>query len=300
MKAGISELTAFITIADERSFRAAAKKLGVSPSALSHAIRSLEEHLGFRLLNRSTRSVSVTDAGEKLLVRVRSALADLDDAINEVSSLQNQPSGSLKISAPESGARILIRNVLPDFLAQYPEIHIEFVVDTKLVDIVADGFDAGIRAFEDVPRDMIAIRFGVPMRFAAVAAPAYVTQFGSPQNPHDLMNHRCIRFRFESGAIYRWELNDQGDPLVLNVDGPMTLGNIHAMIEAALAGIGIAWVPESQVSAYLQTGQLVRFFEEQSPAFPGLSLYYPANRHPPVALRLFAEAVRSWVRENSV
>jgi DNA-binding transcriptional LysR family regulator len=299
MKAGISELTAFITIADERSFRAAAKKLGVSPSALSHAMRSLEEHLGFRLLNRSTRSVGVTDAGEKLLVRVRSAIADLDDAISEVSSSLNQPSGSLRISASESGAKALIRDVLPGFLVQYPDIHVEFVVDTKLVDIVADGFDAGIRAFEDVPRDMIAIRFGAPMRFAAVASPAYVSQFGSPQIPHDLMHHRCIRFRFESGAIYRWELNDHGEPIVLNVNGPVTLGNINAMIEAALAGIGIAWVPESQVTEYVQSGQLVRFFEELSPIFPGLSLYYPANRHPPIALRLFAEAVRARVRQRA-
>jgi len=171
MKVGLSELTAFTAIAEHRSFRAAALHLGVSPSALSHSLRKLEERLNVRLFNRSTRSVALTDAGEQLLRRVAPAMVDLSDAMDEVAASLNRPSGSIKISAAEAGARPLIRHVLPDFLARYPDIQVEFVVDTRFVDIVADGYDAGIRIFDDVPRDMIALRFGPEMKFAAVASP---------------------------------------------------------------------------------------------------------------------------------
>ena len=182
----------------------------------------------------------------------------------------------------------------PIFSTTYPDIHVEFVVDTRLVDIVADGFDAGIRVHEDVPRDMIAIRFGDDMRFAAVASPAYLASHGTPDAPHDLAQHRCIRFRFESGALYRWDLEQHGKSASVDVDGPMTLGNVNLMVEAALAGIGIAWVPESHVADYLASERLVRVLAAWCPSFPGLCLYYPANRHLPTALRLFAQAVRDW------
>ncbi|SEB15318.1 LysR family transcriptional regulator [Paraburkholderia sartisoli] len=293
-RAGLSELTAFVAIAEQRSFRAAARVLGVSPSALSHSMRGLEARLGVRLFNRTTRSVALTEAGEQLLRRAGPAIADLEDAVNEVASARNRPSGSIRISASESAARPIIREVLPDFLAAYPDIHVEFVVDTRLVDIVADGFDAGIRVLQDVPRDMIAVRFGPDMRFAAVASPGYLSRHPAPEAPHDLAQHRCIRFRFESGALYRWDLEHRGKTASIDVDGPMTLGNLNLMVEAALAGIGIAWVTEHLVAAHLASGELVHLLPEWSPSFPGLCLYYPANRHPPTALRLFAQAVRDW------
>lgn len=294
LRAGFSELTAFIAIAEHRSFRAAARVLGVSPSALSHAMRSLEARLNVRLFNRTTRSVALTEAGEQLLRRVRPAIADLEDAVNEVASERNRPSGSIRISASESAARPLVRHVLPAFLAAYPDIHVEFVVDTRLVDIVAEGFDAGIRVLEDVPRDMIAVRFGPDMRFAAIASPDYLTAHAPPLEPDDLRAHRCIRFRFESGALYHWDFGMRGKSTAIDVDGPLTLGNLNLMVDAALAGIGIAWVPENIVSEHIAAGRLVRMLEEWSPTLPGLCLYYPANRHPPTALRLFLEAVREW------
>jgi DNA-binding transcriptional LysR family regulator len=298
LRAGIAELTAFIAIADERSFRAAAAILGVSPSALSHSMRGLEERLGVRLFNRTTRSVALTDAGEQLLRRARPAIADLEDAVNEIASAQNRPSGSIRISASESGAKLLVQQVLPDFLIAYPDIHIEFVIDTRLVDIVADGFDAGIRVFQDVPRDMVAIKFGPDIQFAAVGSPRYFEQYGQPSVPHDLLKHRCIRFRFDSGALYRWELAQRDKSASVDVEGPMTLGNVNVMIEAALAGIGIAWVPEYQVAEHIASGRLIRALSEWSPSFPGLCLYYPANRHPPTVLRLLCQAVREWIKKN--
>ncbi|GFZ97489.1 LysR family transcriptional regulator [Dyella caseinilytica] len=299
LRAGLSELTAFITIAEQRSFRAAASQLGVSPSALSHAIRNLEARLDARLFNRTTRSVALTEVGEQLLRRVQPAIADLDDAVNEVGSARDRPSGSIRISAAESGARPLIQHVLPDFLATYPDIHVEIVVDTRLVDIVADGFDAGIRLFDDVPRDMIAIRFGPDMRFAAVASPAYLSRHELPKTPQDLKKHRCIRFRFLSGALYRWNLERRGTSVDIDVDGPMTLGNTNLMVDAALADIGVAWLPEYHVAEHLASGRLVRLLPEWSPSLPGLCLYYPSNRHPPAALKLFTLAVREWAKSQS-
>lgn len=293
-RAGLAELTAFITIAEQRSFSAAARVLGLSPSALSHAMRNMESRLEVRLFNRTTRSVALTEAGEQLLRRVRPALADLDDALGEVTAARNRPSGTIRISASESSAKQLVRHVLPDFFARYPEIHVEFVVDSRLVDIVAEGLDAGIRVLEDVPRDMIAIRFGRDMRLVAVASPEYLARHPAPKAPHDLTQHRCIRFRFESGTLYRWDLTHRGKSASIDVDGPMTLGNLNLMVEAALAGIGIAWVPLDQVAEPIESGRLVQLLPEWSPTFAGLCLYYPANRHPPAALRLFADAVRAW------
>ncbi|QBQ99797.1 LysR family transcriptional regulator [Paraburkholderia pallida] len=297
-KAGLSELNAFVAIAEHGSFSAAARVLGLSPSALSHTMRAMEARLDLRLFNRTTRSVALTEAGERLLKRVAPALAELEGAVDEVSTAGNRPSGTVRISASEASARQLVRHVLPDFLATYPEIHIEFVVDTRLVDIVAEGFDAGIRVLEDVPRDMIAVRFGKDMRFVAVASPDYLARHGVPKQPHDLMKHRCIRFRFDSGTLYRWDLTQRGKTASIDVDGPMTLGNLNLMIESALVGIGVAWVPEEQVEDHVAAGRLVKVLPEWGPVFPGLCLYYPANRHQPIALKLFADAVRVWAERE--
>ncbi|VWC72989.1 LysR family transcriptional regulator [Burkholderia lata] len=295
LRTGIGELTTFITIAEQRSFSGAARILGVSPSALSHAVRHLEARLGVRLFNRTTRSVALTEAGEQLLLRVRPAVADLEDALNDAATARNRPSGQIRISASEAAARPLIRHVLPAFVARYPDIHVEFVTDSRLIDIVEHGFDAGIRVHEDVPRDMIAVKFGDTIRFVAVASPDYLSRHTPPARPQDLVQHRCIRYRFESGALYRWDLIRKGKRVSVDVDGPMTLGNQGLMIDAALAGIGIAWVTESRVAEHVVAGRLVPVLPEWSQDFGALCLYYPANRHPPAALRLFVEAVREWV-----
>ena len=293
-RTGIPELTAFITIAEQRSFRAAARTLEVSPSALSHSMRGLEARLGVRLFNRTTRSVALTESGEQLLQRVRPAVAELDAAVNDLIAARDRPSGSIRISAPEVGASQLILHVLPAFLATYPDIQVEIVVDGRLVDIVADGFDAGIRILEAVPLDMVAVRFGEDMRMIAVASPAYLSTRRLPLAPHDLAEHRCIRFRFDSGSIYRWDLERRGKNVNMDVPGPITVGTVRLSIDAALAGIGIAWVPEGQVLEHLGSGRLKQLLPDWSPSFPGFCLYYPANRHPPPALRLFAKAVREW------
>ncbi|MBN3854060.1 LysR family transcriptional regulator [Paraburkholderia sp. Ac-20340] len=294
LRAGFSELNAFVAVAASGSFSAAARTLEVSPSALSHAMKGLEARLGVRLLNRTTRAVSLTEAGERLLARVRTALSDLEEALEETASSRARPSGSIRINAPESGAKLLLLNVLPDFLEKYPDIHVEFVIDSRLVDVVSEGFDAGIRVHEDVPRDMIAVRFGPDIRLAAVASPEYIGKFGKPEKPADLLKHRCIRFRFESGKIYRWDLRKGSRETSIDVQGPMTLGNINMMVEAALAGIGVAWVPEHSITEHLASGRLLDLLPKWSPSFAGLCLYYPANRHPPTALRLFSEAIREW------
>ncbi|MDE1164455.1 MAG: LysR family transcriptional regulator [Pseudomonas sp.] len=299
IRAGLPELTAFVAIAEQRSFSGAARLLGVSPSALSHSMRGLEARLELRLFNRTTRSVALTEAGEQLFLRVQPLLGDLECAVNDVTSERNTPSGSIRLSASESSFKPLIQHVMPGFLQENPQIHIECIADSRLVDIVADGFDAGIRLFDDVPRDMIAIRFGPDVRFAAVASPAYLNRHPAPQAPHDLKAHRCIRFRFASGTLFRWDLSHLGRTASIDVDGPMTMDNLNLMAEAALAGIGIAWLPEYQVLEHLQAGRLVHLLPDWGPYYPGACLYYPANRHPPIALRMFAEAVREWARQQA-
>ena len=296
IRAGLPELTAFVAIAEQRSFSGAARVLGVSASALSHSMRGLESRLELRLFNRTTRSVALTEAGEQLFLRVQPLLGELECAVNDVTSERNTPSGLIRLSASESSFTLLIRHVMPQFLQDNPQIHIECVADSRLVDIVADGFDAGIRLFDDVPRDMIAVRFGPDVRFAAVASPAYLRRHPAPVVPHDLKAHRCIRFRFASGTLFRWDLDHAGRSSSIDVDGPLTMDNINLMEDAALAGLGIAWVPEHQVEAHLREGRLVHLLPDWGPTYAGACLYYPANRHPPMALRMFAEAVREWVR----
>jgi DNA-binding transcriptional LysR family regulator len=294
IRADLPELTAFIAIAEHQSFSGAARMLGVSPSALSHSMRNLEARLEMRLFNRTTRSVALTEAGEHLLHGVRPLLNDLTNVVNEVTSAHNTPSGSIRISASESSIKLLVRHVVPDFLRTYPHIHIEFVADGRFVDIVGEGFDAGVRVFEDVPKDMIAVRFGADMHFGAMASPGYLQRHPTPEAPHDLKQHRCIRFKFPSGALFRWDFDYLGQSASIDVDGPLTMDNVNVMVEAALAGIAIAWLPVALVQDHLRSGALVHLLPEWGPVYPGVCLYYPANRHPPLALRLFADAVRQW------
>ena len=218
-KPALNDLTAFAAIAAHRSFRKAADELGLSPSTLSHMMRALERNMGVRLLNRTTRSVSPTEAGARLLTRLQPVLRDFDLALDEVNEFRNRPSGALRLNVSEPAARLLLRAVVPEFLARYPEMTLDIVTENKLVDIVATGFDAGVRLGESVPQDMIAVRFGGPVRFVAVASPAYLARHAAPQTPDDLKDHACLRIRMPSGKLYRWEFERHGQELAIDVPG---------------------------------------------------------------------------------
>lgn len=285
-------LTVFLAAARHLNFRAAAVDLDVTPSAVSHSVKALEQKLGVRLFNRTTRSVSLTDAGERLAKKLSPAMSSIADAMQEADDHRAVPSGTIRINASEGAVRMIFRPVLARFLREHPSIHLDVVTDGKLSDITADGFDAGIRLADAVPQDMIAIRLTDDIRFAAVGSPAYFSAHGRPDTPQALHQHNCIRFRFDSGAIYRWEFERQGRKEVINVSGPLTLTDQPFMVEAAIDGIGIAFVPEHLALEALESGKLERVLEDWCPSMPGLCLYYSGHRHVSVALRALITAVR--------
>jgi len=289
----LTDLTAFLAVAEHRSFRKAADVLGVSRSALSHAIAALERSLGARLLHRTTRSVAPSEAGELLLRRLKPVLKDLDQAIDAVADEGGHPAGSLRINAAEEAMRLLLKQVVPRFLERYPHVTLDLVTDGTLVDIVEQGFDAGVRLAESVPKDMIAVPFGKDLRFLAVAAPSYVKRAGRPKTPDELHQHRCIRQRLPSGKLYRWEFEKHGQEIAVDVPGVLTLNHTMLTIEAAAEGLGIAYVPEPSAQPWLSDGRLVCLLEDWSPPVDGLRLYYSGHRHVPAALRAFIEVMRS-------
>ncbi|WP_240811599.1 LysR family transcriptional regulator [Brevundimonas sp. M20] len=289
----LSELKAFAAVARHRSFRGAADTLGVSRSSLSHALRALERRLGVRLLHRTTRSVGLTEAGARLLERLSPTLGALDDILADVRSGAGELAGALRVNANEGGARWLIRHVVPDFVLKHPGVRLDLVIEGRLVDIVAEGFDAGVRLAEAVPQDMIAVPFGGAQRFIAVASPAYLAAHGRPATPDDLKHHRCIRQRLPSGKLYRWEFERGQTAAAVEVDGTLGLDHSGLMVEAALEGVGIAFVPETFARAALAEGRLEILLAEWSPPFPGLCLYYAGRRHVPAALGAFIAAVRA-------
>ena len=291
-KPSLADLTALIAVSSHGSFRKAADDLGLSASTLSHMIRSLEQGVGVRLLHRTTRSVSPTEAGDRLVRKLRPVLRDLDLALEEVDDFRHRPSGTLRINAGESAARHLLRSVVPEFLARYPDMTLDLVTDGRLVDIVADGFDAGVRLGEAVPRDMIAVPFGGEVRFVAVASPGYLAERGRPETPEDLTRHACVRLRLPSGKLYRWEFERRGEELALDLPGTLMLNQVELMIEAAMAGLGIAYVADSSVGPQLRDGRLVTVLDDWCPPGPGLYLYYPGHRHVPPGLRAFTDIVR--------
>ena len=289
---GLSELNAFAAVATHRSFRKAADELGVKASTLSHLLRSMETRVGVRLLHRTTRSVAPTEAGARLLERLRPVLRELGAALAEVDDFRGQPSGTLRINASEAAARWLLDEIVPTYLARHPGMRLDIVTDGTLVDIVAAGFDAGIRLADAVPQDMVAIPVGVPARFVTVASPAYLKTRRRPRTPADLRNHACIRHRFPSGKLFRWDFERHGETVVLDVDGSMTLDHPELMARAAAADLGIAYVPIAVAAPYLATKQLVIVLGEWCPELPGLSLYYPGHRHVPAGLRALVEILR--------
>ena len=295
-KPTLSDLSVFLAICAHRSFRKAADELGVSPSTLSHAMRSLEGRLGVRLLNRSTRSVSPTEAGLRLADQLRPALLAVDHALEDVGKFGKRPSGTLRVSAGASAARVLLARIVPEFRRVYPDVTLDLVAEDALVDIVEQGFDAGLRLYEAVPQDMTAIRLGGDMRFLAVASPAYLEGRTAPRSPADLAQHQCIRFRLRSGRIFRWEFEKHGEEVAIDVPGTLILDSHGLMIEAAVAGMGIAYVPESVTRRHLDNGSMVTVLEDWCPYLPGLHLYYPGHRHIPPALRALIDTIRSMRR----
>jgi DNA-binding transcriptional LysR family regulator len=288
-----SDLLAFLAVAQERSFTKAAAKLGVSQSALSHTVRALESRLGLRLLNRTTRSVSPTEAGQRLLLTVAPRFEEIESELSALSALQNKPKGVLRITSGDHAADTVLWPALKRFLPLYPDIKVEIAVDYGLVDIVAQRFDAGVRFREQIEEDMIAIPIGPDMRMAVVAAPAYFEKRSLPKTPQDLSEHDCINMRLPTyGGLYAWEFERDRHASKVRVEGQLTFNGVTQILNAALAGFGIAYLPEDLVRAHLAQGQLLRVLEDWCPPFPGYHLYYPSRRHHSPAFALLVDALR--------
>lgn len=289
----INDLGAFIAVARERSFTRAAARLGVSQSALSHTIRGLEERLGLRLLMRTTRSVAPTEAGERLLLTVGPRLDEIETELAALSALREKPAGTIRITAGEHAAEAILWPALMKFLPDYPDINIEIIVDYGLTDIVAERYDAGVRLGEQVAKDMIALRIGPDMRMAVVGAPSYFATWPVPRTPQDLTAHRCINLRLPTyGGIYAWEFEKDGRELHVRVDGRFVFNTISLRLDAALAGLGLAYLPERHVRPHIDSGRLVHVLADWCPPFSGYHLYYPSRRQHSPAFALLVEALR--------
>src|ERR1700744_1357011 len=296
---GLFELNAVAAISAHRSFRAAATELGISPSALSHAIAGLEKRLGVRLINRTTRSVALSQAGERFLARVSPALREIEGAMEDVNAFRDTPAGSLRINAKERAAHQILRPVVAKYLRRYPDMQVELTMVGRPIDIVAEGFDAGIRLGESVPQDMVAIPCGPDSRFIVVGAPSYLAGKPTPRAPSDLLRHECIRRRMPGGKLYHWEFEKRGEEIALDVPGRLTLDHDGLMVEAAVEGLGLAFISEFWVSEHLAAGTLRAVLEDWPPPFPGLRLYYPRHRHMTAGLRAFIELLREEGRPSA-
>jgi DNA-binding transcriptional LysR family regulator len=287
-----ADLRALAAIAEYRSFARAASQLGVSPSALSQTIRALEERLGARLLNRTTRSVAPTEAGARLLDRLLPAFADMDSAIAALAETRDRPSGLLRINAPRAAVHFLAP-LIPKFLNAYPDIALDLVTDDRLVDIVANRFDAGVRLGEKIEKDMVAVKFSGDLEMMVVGSPDYLKRYGVPKTPRDLAAHRCLNFRWPTDlSLYRWEFERGDEKVEVAVEGPLTFNEPDIAIHAAVESVGLAYLLFHQVAPLLATGALKRVLQDWSPPFPGFYLYYPSRRQTPPALRAFVAFIR--------
>lgn len=287
------DLNAFIAISEERSFTRAAARLGLSQSALSHAMRRLEKRLGVSVLARTTRSVSLTESGEHLLETLLPAFGRIEEQISALTDLRERPVGNIRITASEHAVQSVLWPVASRLMHDYPDINIEISVDSGLRDIVADRFDAGIRVGEQVARDMIAVRIGPDVRLMVVATPDYLAEHGVPRVPQDLASHRCMNFRLAtSGGLFVWELERAGRQVNIRVDGQFTSNRLELFIDAVLDGLGVAFLPEDTVRPYVESGQLQVVLEEWCQPFAGYHLYYPSRRQPKAAFALLIDALR--------
>lgn len=293
LRENFNELQLFLVVARERSFTKAAGKLGVTQSALSHAMKALEERLNIRLLTRTTRSVAPTEAGERLIACLEPRIADLEQELDSLIQLNGIASGNIRLTSGEHAARSLVWPKLKPFLREYPEIHVELMVDNGFVDIVEGRFDAGIRLGESVNKDMVAVRIGPDIRMAIVAAPSYFADHPAPKTPHDLQDHRCINMRLPTvGGLYHWEFEKDGKPLRVRVEGQLTVNLLPERIDAALSGFGLACVPENMIQDYVKSGALIQVLQAWCPFFPGYYLYYPSRKQHPPAFALMIDALR--------
>ncbi|PZM17185.1 LysR family transcriptional regulator [Rhizobium tubonense] len=289
----INDLVAFLAVAREQSFTKAAAKLGVSQSALSHTITGLEKRLGVRLLTRNTRSVSSTQASERLLQNVGPHMDEIEGELAALSEFRDKPAGAIRITVGEHAANAVIWPALAKLLPDYPDIHVEVIVDYGLTDIVAERYDAGVRLGEQVAKDMIAVRIGPDMRMAAIGSPDYFARRPQPLTPHDLTEHSCINMRLPThGGIYAWEFEKDGREVRVRVEGQLVFNNIALRLNAALDGLGLAYLPADVVQPYIGDGRLVRVLEDWCPPFPGYHLYYPSRRQASAAFALLVNALR--------
>src|SRR5205807_3614950 len=292
-RGNLDDLLAFVAVARERSFTNAAAKMGVSQSALSHTIRQLEERLGVRLLTRTTRSVSPTEAGERLLRNIGPRFEEIEAEVAAITELRHKPAGTIRITATEYAADAILLPKLAKLMREYPDIKVEIMIDYGLTDIVAERFDAGVRSGEQVAKDMIAVRIGPDMRMAVVGAPSYFETRPEPQQPHDLVNHNCITLRLPThGGLYAWEFEKDGRELRVSVDGQLTYNTAAQMLNASLSGLGLAYVPEGWAQPHLAKCRLKRVLEDWCLPYSGYHLYYPSRRQPTPAFALLVDALR--------
>ena len=289
----VNDLLAFLAVAKERSFTRAAAKLGVSQSALSHTIRGLEERLGVRLLTRTTRSVSPTEAGERLLHTVGPRFEEIEAELEAVRELREKPAGTVRINAIDYVADTILWPKLIKLLREYPDIKVEIIIDYGLTDIVAQRYDAGVRIGEQVAKDMIAVRIGPDMRMAVVGAPSYFKNRSMPKTPQELIGHSCVNLRLPThGGLYAWEFEKGSRELRVRVEGRLVFNGTYQMLNAALAGFGLAYVPEDLAQPHLAKGRLKRVLEDWCPPYPGYHLYYPSRRQSSTAFALLVDALR--------
>jgi DNA-binding transcriptional LysR family regulator len=289
----LNDLAAFVAVAREGGFTRAAAKLGVSQSALSHNLKGLEARLGVRLLTRTTRSVSPTEAGERLLATLAPRFDEIDAELAALTEYRERPAGNVRIAAGEHAAETIVWLALARLLPEYPDVTAEVVVDNGLTNIVAERYDAGVRLGEMVDKDMVAVRIGPDLRMAAVAAPSYFEGRRKPRTPEDLTDHACVNLRLPTrGSLYAWEFEKGSRALNVRVEGPLVVNTGSMALKAALAGLGLAHIPEDRVRADLDAGRLVRVLADWCPPFPGYHLYYPSRRQPAPAFTLLVEALR--------
>jgi DNA-binding transcriptional LysR family regulator len=287
-----SDLTVFLTVAEERSFTRAGKRLGVSPSAISHAMRSLEEQIGVRLLSRTTRSVAPTPAGEQLLARVRPAITDIRRALERVTGHKDHPSGRVRLLLPRFAVTTVLAPKVGQFARDYPDVVLDVTTDDSRMDIVAAGFDAGVHFGEYIEKDMIAVRVSRDHRPAIVGSPQYFKTHPLPKVPRDLLQHRCINFRHGSAGLYRWEFEKGKKSLSVSVNGPLIVDDVGLVTRAALDGVGLAFISDENVAPHFETGALIRVLEDWCQPFPGFFLYYPSRRQQSAALSALIKTLR--------
>jgi DNA-binding transcriptional LysR family regulator len=299
-KIGVAELEAAMAVARRRSFRAASSDLGVSPTVLSQTIAGLEARLGVRLFNRTTRSVSLTNAGEQFLAEVEPAVGAINHAVETANTRRDKPIGSLRINSSVGAARRILSRIILEFVRLYPDMQVDLVTEDRPIDIVAEGFDAGIRPGDTVPADMIAVHLEPIQGSAVVGSPAYFEGMPAPETPQDLLRHVCIRARMLSGSMYRWEFEQDGRAITLDVPGQLTLDDASLMLEAALAGTGLAYLADWWVHESVREGKLRRVLDRFIPSSAGLCLYYPSRRYQPAGLRALISFIQDVCRSPQI